>query len=113
LVDLHKFLAEWDGAWRMHPPVACAGKATATGSGAGQGYTINIPLAGDSGHDSMLAVWQRVVAPVAHRFKPDLILCSAGKATPVLATADAGLPDGNHARACYPLHVLWGIQLQL
>lgn len=77
-----------------HPPVACAGKATATGSGAGQGYTINIPLAGDSGHDSMLAVWQRVVAPVAHRFKPDLILCSAGKATAVLATADAGLPVG-------------------
>jgi predicted carbohydrate-binding protein with CBM5 and CBM33 domain len=85
--------------------VAAAGKATAVGSGAGHGYTINIPLPGDSGHDSMLAVWQRILAPAAHRFQPDLILCSAGKATAVLATADAGLPNENHAHACYPLHV--------
>lgn len=54
------------------------GKATATGSGPGQGYTINVPLPGDSGHEAMLAVWQRVVEPAARRFQPDIILCSAG-----------------------------------
>jgi acetoin utilization deacetylase AcuC-like enzyme len=56
-----------------------AGKAAATGAGAGKGYTINIPLPGDAGHDSMSAVWQRVIIPAAYRFKPDLILCSAGE----------------------------------
>lgn len=59
--------------------LADAGKLNATGSGAGQGYSINIPLPGDSGHDSMLAVWQRVIEPAAHRFQPDIILCSAGR----------------------------------
>lgn len=58
----------------------CAGKLTATGSGAGKGFTINVPLPGDSGHDSMLDVWQRVVDPAARRFQPDIIICSAGEA---------------------------------
>lgn len=57
---------------------AVAGKLTSVGAGAGSGYTINIPLPGDAGHDSMAAVWQQVVMPAARRFQPDLILCSAG-----------------------------------
>lgn len=59
--------------------LADAGKVNATGSGAGQGYTINVPLPGDAGHDSMLSVWQRVIEPAACRFQPDIILCSAGR----------------------------------
>lgn len=55
------------------------GKLASTGTGAGKGYTINVPLPGDSGHTSMLAVWQQVIEPAARRFQPDLILCSAGE----------------------------------
>lgn len=65
--------------YKLHCLLADAGKVTATGSGAGQGYTINVPLPGDAGHDSMLAVWQRVTEPAACRFQPDIILCSAGR----------------------------------
>lgn len=54
------------------------GKVTSTGTGKGKGYTINVPLPGDSGHDSMLSVWERVIEPAAHRHKPDIIMCSAG-----------------------------------
>jgi acetoin utilization deacetylase AcuC-like enzyme len=54
------------------------GLATDVGTGAGEGFTINIPVPERSGHDVFLSLIDRVVAPVAGQFDPDLILISAG-----------------------------------
>jgi acetoin utilization deacetylase AcuC-like enzyme len=48
------------------------------GAGRGEGFTINIPVPAGSGHDVFLSLLERVVAPVAGEFAPDLILISAG-----------------------------------
>ncbi len=48
------------------------------GSGAGAGFTINLPVPEGSGRDVFLSLLDRVVRPVATEFKPDLILVSAG-----------------------------------
>jgi acetoin utilization deacetylase AcuC-like enzyme len=55
------------------------GKLTSTGGGEwGRGYTINVPLPGDAGHASVLAVWDAVIEPAARRFRPDIVLVSLG-----------------------------------
>ncbi len=48
------------------------------GSGAGAGFTINLPVPAGSGRDVFLSLLDRVVAPVAGEYGPDLILISAG-----------------------------------
>jgi acetoin utilization deacetylase AcuC-like enzyme len=48
------------------------------GSGAGEGYTINLPVPGGSGEELWLSLLEHIVLPVAHSFEPDLILLSAG-----------------------------------
>jgi acetoin utilization deacetylase AcuC-like enzyme len=54
------------------------GLAEDVGTGAGEGFTINLPVPQGSGHDVFLSLIDRVVAPVAGEFAPDLILISAG-----------------------------------
>ncbi len=49
-----------------------------TGSGAGAGATINIPFPAGSGDPSYLAAFDTILAPLARRFAPQLILVSAG-----------------------------------
>ncbi len=48
------------------------------GSGAGEGYTINLPVPGGSGEELWLSLLEHVVMPAAHAFAPDLVLVSAG-----------------------------------
>jgi acetoin utilization deacetylase AcuC-like enzyme len=48
------------------------------GTGAGAGFTINLPVPEASGRDVFLSLLDRVVGPVAGEYKPDLILISAG-----------------------------------
>jgi acetoin utilization deacetylase AcuC-like enzyme len=54
------------------------GLAEDAGTGAGEGFTINLPVPEGSGRDVFLSLIDRVVAPVAGEFAPDLILVSAG-----------------------------------
>lgn len=49
------------------------------GTGAGLGVTANVPLPAGTGDRGYLAVIDRIVAPLARRFRPDLILVSAGQ----------------------------------
>jgi len=49
-----------------------------TGSGAGAGYTLNLPIAGGHGDASYERLFTEVVWPAAERFKPNLLLVSAG-----------------------------------
>ena len=48
------------------------------GCGDGEGTTLNIPLPGGSGDYAMKMVFDEVIVPCAQRFKPDIILVSAG-----------------------------------
>ena len=49
-----------------------------TGRGVAKGTTVNIPLPAGCGDAEYLAVFQQIIVPVARRFKPQLILVSAG-----------------------------------
>jgi acetoin utilization deacetylase AcuC-like enzyme len=48
------------------------------GSGAGEGYTLNLPVPGGSGEEQWLSLVEHVVLPAARAFAPDLVLISAG-----------------------------------
>eukprot|EP01018_Ginkgo_biloba_P018894 Gb_18915 [translate_table: standard] len=54
------------------------GKMEEVGKGAGEGRTLNLPLPGGSGDQAMSAVFDEVIVPAAQRFKPEMILVSAG-----------------------------------
>jgi acetoin utilization deacetylase AcuC-like enzyme len=48
------------------------------GSGAGEGYSMNLPVPPGSGEDVWLSLVEHVVMPAARAFDPDLVLISAG-----------------------------------
>jgi acetoin utilization deacetylase AcuC-like enzyme len=48
------------------------------GRGAGEGYTVNLPMPSGSGPNAYGAAFEQVVLPVLQRFKADLVLVSAG-----------------------------------
>jgi acetoin utilization deacetylase AcuC-like enzyme len=54
------------------------GDAGETGRGAGQGYTLNLPLAAGAGDAQVLALYANQAFPALRGFEPDLILVSAG-----------------------------------
>ncbi len=61
--------------WPFYPGT---GAADETGSGAGEGYTLNLPQTAGSGEREWLAALDEVALPVAREYRPDLILVSAG-----------------------------------
>jgi acetoin utilization deacetylase AcuC-like enzyme len=54
------------------------GALSQNGSGAGEGYTVNLPVPPGTGHQEWVALVQHVVAPIARAFEPRLLLVSAG-----------------------------------
>jgi acetoin utilization deacetylase AcuC-like enzyme len=91
------FILDWDvhhgngtaEAFRRRPDVLFAsihqggiypgsGPVGDTGSGEGEGYTINLPVPAGSGGELWLSLLDEAVLPVAARFDPDLVLVSAG-----------------------------------
>jgi acetoin utilization deacetylase AcuC-like enzyme len=54
------------------------GKLNETGEGAGKGTTINIPFPNYVGNDGFKLAYEKVVWKAARRYKPQLILVSAG-----------------------------------
>ncbi|NRB33768.1 MAG: class II histone deacetylase [Rhodobacteraceae bacterium] len=48
------------------------------GSGAGDGFNINLPLPAGTGHRAYLAAMEKVVLPALERFQPDLIVVACG-----------------------------------
>ncbi len=49
-----------------------------TGTGQGEGYTVNFPMAAGWGDEQYLRAFNEVLIPVATKFQPQLILVSAG-----------------------------------
>jgi acetoin utilization deacetylase AcuC-like enzyme len=66
-VSLHQF-PFWPGS----------GALSDVGAGAGEGYSINLPVPGRSGEPEFCGLMEHVVLPAARRFDPDLVLVSAG-----------------------------------
>jgi acetoin utilization deacetylase AcuC-like enzyme len=54
------------------------GPLSDVGSGAGEGYTVNLPVPPGSGEELWLSLIEHVVLPIARAFAPDLVLVSAG-----------------------------------
>jgi acetoin utilization deacetylase AcuC-like enzyme len=54
------------------------GSLSDAGSGAGEGYTINLPVPAGSEEELWLSLLEHVVIPVAESYAPELVLISAG-----------------------------------
>lgn len=54
------------------------GHAAETGAGDGEGFTLNVPLPVMAGDGAMALVARDLVVPLAERFRPNLVLVSAG-----------------------------------
>src|SRR4051812_31177210 len=54
------------------------GRLGETGRGAGEGYSVNLPLPPGCGDAVYTRAFDEVLAPLARRWRPDLILVSAG-----------------------------------
>ena len=61
--------------WPWYPGT---GALDEVGSGDGEGFTVNAPLPAHVDNAAMLALFARVVAPIARQYEPQLILVSAG-----------------------------------
>jgi acetoin utilization deacetylase AcuC-like enzyme len=61
--------------WPFYPGT---GAVEEVGVGAGEGYTLNLPLPGGSGELEWLDAFDQVALPAAREYRPDLILISAG-----------------------------------
>ncbi len=55
-----------------------SGAVNETGVGAGEGFTLNVPLPAGCTDAEYLQVFQDIVVPAAEKFQPDWILVSAG-----------------------------------
>ena len=66
-VSIHQF-PFWPGT----------GALADVGSGAGEGFSINLPVPGASGEEEFCGLVEHVVLPAAREFAPDLVLVSAG-----------------------------------
>jgi acetoin utilization deacetylase AcuC-like enzyme len=54
------------------------GRTSERGTGAGVGYTLNVPLAVGCGDGEYREVFEKILYPAAQAFKPELVLVSAG-----------------------------------
>jgi acetoin utilization deacetylase AcuC-like enzyme len=61
--------------WPFYPGTGAAGE---TGTGAGEGRTVNLPQTAGSGGREWLGALERVALPAVRAYRPDLILVSAG-----------------------------------
>jgi acetoin utilization deacetylase AcuC-like enzyme len=62
----------------QYPYYPGTGAATETGEGPGLGFTLNLPLPAGAGDTLMATLYDGTVLPAVSRFRPDLILVSAG-----------------------------------
>ena len=63
----------------QYPHYPGTGKVNEMGAGEGRGYTINVPLPGGANDADYLYVFNEILVPAARKFKPDIILVSAGQ----------------------------------
>jgi len=62
----------------LSPHYPGTGSVDELGTGDGEGYTNNAPLSYGNGNNAVSIILDDVFLPIAHRFKPDLIIFSTG-----------------------------------
>jgi acetoin utilization deacetylase AcuC-like enzyme len=62
----------------QYPHYPGTGRGTERGKGAGEGFTINVPMEAGEGDDEYRAVFQQVLVAAADDFKPEFVVISAG-----------------------------------
>jgi acetoin utilization deacetylase AcuC-like enzyme len=62
----------------QYPYYPGTGAAREVGAGAGEGYTINVPLPAGCADGEYLGVFRDIIVPAVRQFQPDWILVSAG-----------------------------------
>ena len=62
----------------QYPFYPGTGSLGEVGAGEGEKATVNVPLPAWCGDEEYLQVFQQILAPIAYRFQPQLILVSAG-----------------------------------
>ena len=62
----------------QYPFYPGTGAASERGVGAGEGYTLNVPLPAGCGDDEYLAATEGVILPAIRKFAPQLVIFSAG-----------------------------------
>jgi acetoin utilization deacetylase AcuC-like enzyme len=62
----------------QYPHYPGTGRASERGKGAGEGYTINVPMESGEGDDEYHAIFLKSLVPAADEFKPEFVIISAG-----------------------------------
>ncbi len=62
----------------QYPYYPGTGSFGETGRGKGEGYTVNVPLSTGYGDAEYVAIYERMLKPIAMEFKPDMVLVSVG-----------------------------------
>ena len=62
----------------QYPHYPGTGRATERGTGAGEGYTINVPMEAGEGDEEYHAIFLKSLVPAADEFKPEFVIISAG-----------------------------------
>lgn len=62
----------------QYPFYPGTGAASETGEGPGKGFTLNVPLAAGSGDTEIIQAFEQQVLPGLERYRPELLLVSAG-----------------------------------
>jgi len=63
----------------QRPAYPGTGAVTDAGSGAGEGFTVNVPVPAGTGDSGFEAAFQAIVEPVALEYRPEFVLVSAGQ----------------------------------
>lgn len=82
----------------QYPHYPGTGRGTERGNGAGEGFTINVPMEAGGGDEDYRTVFRKTLVPAADTFKPEFVMISAGfdahKDDPL---ASMGLSDAGYA----------------
>jgi len=62
----------------QYPHYPGTGRETERGTGAGEGYTINVPMEAGEGDEEYREVFRHALVPAADEFKPEFVIISAG-----------------------------------
>ncbi len=62
----------------QYPHYPGTGSESEKGRGAGEGYTLNIPMMAGSGDKEFMQIYQDILPGIVSRFSPEILLVSAG-----------------------------------
>jgi len=62
----------------QYPHYPGTGRATERGRGAGEGFTIDVPMEAGEGDEEYRAIFRKTLVPAADAFRPEFVIISAG-----------------------------------